>query len=161
MDPNASLLGMPHESICRGCAHRTTRNQPEVIGFVSHSSVRQAPPYRRRLVSQTGASEVRRGASGECPGDRRTPEREAVHPGGIGCVRGPVRRGGVCARTHGGRAGTSSTQDESSPAGEGDGSGLRQKGPIERGWTLVPRRIPATPFRFSFRAVTYWPSRRG
>ena len=37
----------------------------------------------------------RRGASSKCPDDRRTPERQAIHTGGIGRVRGPVRRGTV------------------------------------------------------------------
>ena len=43
-------------------------------GTSRHRAVRQAPPYRGRLISQAGASEARRGAPDEYPGDRRSAE---------------------------------------------------------------------------------------
>src|ERR1019366_7423570 len=123
--PDPSLLCVPHDSYDRGGPYRAARPEPEGLRSVCHSPVRKAPPYRRRLVSQGGASEVRRGASVECPGDHRSVERETMYPGGIGHLRGPVRRSGVCARIHGGQAGAGDSQDERTSAGDPGGSGLR------------------------------------
>ena len=54
MDPQPSLLSVPFDSCCRGCPYRPARPGPEVVGLVRHPSVRQAPPDRIQLVSQTG-----------------------------------------------------------------------------------------------------------
>src|ERR1019366_6585018 len=69
MDPDPSLFRVPHGACGRGGPYRAARTGPEVIRLVRHSPVRQTPPYRGRLVSQAGTSEVLRGPSSEYPGD--------------------------------------------------------------------------------------------
>jgi hypothetical protein len=138
-------------SVCRTTRavegpYRAARSEPEVLRSVRHSSLRQAPPGRGRLVSQARASEVRRSASVKYPGDRRSPECEAPNSGGIGQLRGPVRRSGVCARIHGGRGGAGDSQDERTPAGDPGKSGLRfealgQGEEVRHGATVMPPGI--------------------
>src|SRR5450759_5064810 len=125
MDPDPSLFGVPDDACGRGGPYRAARPEPEVLRSVRHSLVRTAPPDRGRLVSQAGASKIRRGASVEYPGDGHPPECEATDSRGIGRFRGPVRRSGVCARIDGGRGGAGDSQDERTPAGDPGGSGLR------------------------------------
>src|ERR1017187_10194619 len=113
--------------------------------------------------AQARASEVRRGASAESPGDRRPPECEGIQPRGIGQLRRPARRSGVCARIHGGRGGAGDSQDERTPAGDPGGRGLRVEalGPGEEvrpGATVIPRGPAGRTVREQFvhpdRAIT-------
>src|ERR1019366_8743750 len=68
VDPDPPLFGVPQDARYRGGPHRAARAEPEVLRSVGHSLVRKSPPERGRLVSQAGASEVRRSASTEYPG---------------------------------------------------------------------------------------------
>ena len=109
---------LPHDSCKSRQPIPGPRTGPEVLGFVRHSPVCQAPPHRGRRVSQIGTSEVLRGPSSEYPSDCGSLEREADYPGGIRRVRRPVWRSGVQAGIDRSRTGSGDPQDERTADGD-------------------------------------------